>query len=85
LDTFDKSTILLCITQYFMAVKKQRKPGEPCQYSLRAMPPDIYKIVIRAQNQIKLQRGINQYSMEQTIYHLIRDWQKCRGGKDIEA
>jgi hypothetical protein len=69
-----------------MAVSKRKRPeGATCTYSLRAMPPDIYKVVVRAQNQIKLQRGINQYPMEQAIYHIIRDWQKCRGGKDIEV
>jgi hypothetical protein len=77
-----------------MAVKKQRtegakrKPrpeGQPCTFSFREMPADVYKIILKQQGNIKASRGSSQYSMEQTIYHIIRDWQKCRGGKDIEA
>lgn len=66
-----------------MSSKKTRT--FPCTFSMRSMPEDVYRAVVRQQNYIKMQKGLSQYPMEQAIYHIIRDWQKCRGGKDIEV
>lgn len=47
-------------------------------YSFRNMPPDVYKIILKAQNRMKEQRGTTQFSLELTIYHIIREYGKTQ-------
>lgn len=47
-------------------------------YPLKQMPEDVYKIILTEQGVIKAERGISQYSLEQTIYSIIREWKRCR-------
>lgn len=53
-------------------------PDETTSYILKAIPPDIYKIILREQNRIKEQKGKTIYSMEATIYHIIKEFDKCQ-------
>lgn len=53
-------------------------------YSFRNMPPDVYKIILKAQNRMKEQRGTSQFSLELTIYHIIREFEKCREEKEVK-
>lgn len=48
------------------------------QIYLRKIPADIYKIIITEQNRIKEITCINQFSMERTIYHIIREYAKIK-------
>lgn len=45
--------------------------------TLRGVPEDVRKIVIREQGKEKENRGTNQFSMSTTIYKIIREWEKC--------
>lgn len=54
-------------------------------YPLKKMPPDVYKILAAEQGKIKAEKMTSQYSLEQTIYKIVREWHKCRGGKDNEV
>lgn len=66
-------------------VKKTKKLlSFPCTFSMRSMPEDVYKIIATQAAHIKKQRGVSQYSLELTLYHIVKDWKNCRGGKDIE-
>lgn len=53
-------------------------------YSFRNMPPDVYKIVLKVQNRLKEQKGTSQFSLELAIYHIIRDYEKCREEKEVK-
>lgn len=50
-------------------------------YSFRNIPQEVYKIILREQNRIKLNKGVSQFSLEQTIYTIIRDWDKIKEAK----
>jgi hypothetical protein len=45
--------------------------------TLKAIPEDVRKIVLKQQLKEKEDRGINQFSMSTTIYKIIREWEKC--------
>lgn len=49
--------------------------------TLREIPPDVFKIVQKEQQEIKARKGTNQFSFESTIYKMIKDYDKCR--KDV--
>ena len=40
---------------------------------LKNMPLDIMDYLLKKQLEIKLEKGIKQYSLEQTIYKIIRE------------
>lgn len=50
-------------------------------YPLKQMPDDVYKIILTEQGKIKAEKRISQYSLEQTIYSIIREWKRCREEK----
>lgn len=61
-----------------MIKQKREKPT----YTFReGMPPDIYKIIIREQGKLKVSKGTTQYSMERTIYHIIKEYDKLMNNK----
>lgn len=41
------------------------------------MPEDVRKIVLREQLKQKEKTGMNQFSIQSTIYKIIRDWEAC--------
>lgn len=45
---------------------------------LRDIPEDIKKFLIKTQCQIKVEKGISQFSLENTIYKLIRESPKFK-------
>ncbi len=65
--------------QYLMSViKKDRKT-----YSFReGMPEDVYQIILREQNRIKEEKSTTQYSMERTIYNIIREFDRLKKLED---
>lgn len=48
---------------------------------LKDIHPDIYKVILVEQNRIKEDRGVNQFSMESTIYLIIREYAKIKSIK----
>lgn len=47
------------------------------------LPKDVHDIVIDEQTRIKKTRGTGQYSIECTIFKIIREWERCRNGEKI--
>lgn len=57
----------------------QKQERERKTYSFReGMPPEVYKIIIREQNRIKERDGKSQYSIERTIYQIIKEFDKLK-------
>lgn len=50
-------------------------------YSFRSMPPDVYRIVLKEQGNMKAKKGTSKFGIDQTIYAIIREWERCREGK----
>ena len=46
--------------------------------NLKEIPIDVMKIILREQGKIKSEKGIGQYSLEQTIYKLIRELKEIK-------
>lgn len=47
-------------------------------FQLTDIPADIYKFIQEEQAKIKIDKGINQYSMPATVYKMLRDYKRCR-------
>lgn len=45
-----------------------------CRIDLKKIPSDMYKLLIKEQTNIKLEKGIAQYSLEQTIIKLLKEY-----------
>lgn len=58
------------------------KNSKPKTYSFREMPDDIFKIILKEQNRIKLNKGVSQFSIEKTIYSILREWDTIKVRKD---
>jgi len=60
-------------------VRKKRERNKT--YSFReGMPEEVYDIIIKEQNRIREERRVTQYSMEKTIYHIIKEFSKMKYG-----
>lgn len=46
--------------------------------TLRKIPEDVAKIVLEQQKEEKLRRKQGMFGFEQTIYKIIRDYERCR-------
>lgn len=47
--------------------------------SLKAVTPDVMKILLEEQKKEKERRGTNQYSLSRTIIKIIKEWNnKCK-------
>jgi hypothetical protein len=46
--------------------------------NLKDVPVDVLRIILLTQGGVKVDRGISQFSMEQTIYKIIRDYEKLK-------
>lgn len=55
---------------------------EPINFkNLATVPIDVRKIILREQGKEKEKKGVGQYSVQQTIIKIIRQWEnKCREG-----
>jgi hypothetical protein len=45
---------------------------------LKNIPPEVNRIILDEQARAKKERGTNQYSIESTIYKIIREYQRCK-------
>lgn len=52
------------------------------KYKLERIPPDVFKIIVAKQNEIKLRKGTLQYSFEATIHNIVREWDKMKKEKE---
>lgn len=53
--------------------------------TLEKIPKDVFDIIIRKQADIKIKKGCRQFGVENTIYHIVREWHRCiaeREGKE---
>jgi hypothetical protein len=46
--------------------------------TLRRIPDDIFRILLTEQHREKLNKNKGQFGLEQTIYKIIRDYERCR-------
>lgn len=53
-------------------------------YTLKQIPNDVFKIILKEQNQIKEKNGIGKYSFESTIYKMIKDYDRCRNESNFK-
>lgn len=45
---------------------------------LRKVPEDVFKILIIEQHKEKVDKKKGMFGLEQTIYKIIRDYERCR-------
>jgi hypothetical protein len=55
------------------------------RYPLKNIPEDVYKILWREQAKLKSKKGLRQFSLSSTIYHIIKEYDKGQQGKEAEA
>jgi hypothetical protein len=48
------------------------------EIKLRNIPTDVVKVLVRKQGEIKLTIGHNRYSLESTVYKIIREWRELK-------
>lgn len=55
-----------------------KKEKETSSYTLKAIPGEVYDIVLSEQSSIKMELQTGIFSFESTIYEMIRDYNRCR-------
>lgn len=50
--------------------------------TLRRIPDDIFRILLIEQNKEKINKNKGQFGLEQTIYKIIRDYERCKRSED---
>ena len=48
------------------------------EIKLKDVPEDVLRIILLIQADVKFERAIGQFSMEQTIYKIIREYDKIK-------
>jgi hypothetical protein len=51
---------------------------------LRNIPDDVFKILLTEQHKEKILKNRGQFGLEQTIYKIVRDYERCRKAEEIE-
>lgn len=46
--------------------------------TLRNIPPDIFRLLLKEQSQHKEAKSIGRFGLEQTIYKILREFERCR-------
>lgn len=52
-------------------------------FTLRRIPPDIFQILLIEQHKEKLNKNKGQFGFEQTIYKIIREFERCRKQEEL--
>jgi hypothetical protein len=52
--------------------------------TLRNIPSDIFQILLREQHKVKAHRNIGRFGIEQTVYKIIRDNERCNKENEKE-
>lgn len=50
-------------------------------YTLKKIPPEIFKFILDEQNRLKRERCTNKFSFETTIYKLLREYMQARAAQ----
>lgn len=45
---------------------------------LKNIPPEVNRIILQEQAKAKAQKGTNQFSIELTIYKIIKEFERCK-------
>lgn len=46
--------------------------------TLRKIPPDVFQILLQEQHEAKSNRNIGRFGIEQTIYKVVREFERCK-------
>lgn len=46
--------------------------------TLRNIPPDVFKILLQEQGRVKSEKSLGQFGLEQTIYNIVRESERCK-------
>lgn len=66
--------------------KSNQKGGsKETRYPLKNIPEDVYKILWREQAKLKAKKGLRQFSLSSTIYHIIKEYDKSLKPQEMEA
>jgi hypothetical protein len=49
--------------------------------TLRNIPPDVFLILLKEQHEAKANRNIGRFGIEQTIYKVLREFERCKKEK----
>lgn len=49
--------------------------------TLRNIPPDVFLILLKEQHEAKTNRNIGRFGIEQTIYKVLREFERCKKEK----
>lgn len=44
--------------------------------NVKGITPDLAKFIIKTQWELKIQRGVSQYSQSQAILHIVKEYKK---------
>jgi len=50
---------------------------------LRNIPDDVFKILLIEQSKEKIAKNKGVFGIEQTIYKIVRDYERCRKAEEI--
>lgn len=53
--------------------------------TLKKIPEDIYKYLLKQQGRIKVEKSKGVFGLEQTVYAIIRDCKRCEEKEDRAA
>jgi hypothetical protein len=53
-------------------------------FTLRNIPEDVFKILLKEQHKMKQARAIGRYGLGQTVYKIVRDYERCRDSEKEE-
>lgn len=45
---------------------------------LRSIPEDVFKILLKEQHKEKSEKNKGMFGIEQTIYKIVRDYERCK-------
>lgn len=54
----------------------QKQKRKETRYPLKDIPADVYKILWREQAKLKAKKGLRQFSLASTMYHIVREYDK---------
>ena len=49
--------------------------------TVKSIPPELCKFILRTQLEIKLKKGVGKYSQSQTIIYMLNEYSKITGNK----
>lgn len=53
--------------------------------TLRNIPTDVFKILLKEQSKVKQARSIGRYGIEQTVYKIVREFERCKDAETDQA